>query len=86
LLAAQAAVREGERDAAAVLRAAAGVLAGRGIEPEYLALVDAESFTPVHTLGSAPAILAVAADLGGTRLIDNVPIQAADPAGPATPG
>ena len=86
LLAAQAAVAAGERDAAAILRAAADVLAGRGIEPEYLALVDAESFTPVHTLGSAPAILAVAADLGGTRLIDNVPIQAADPAGPATPG
>jgi pantoate--beta-alanine ligase len=86
LLTAQAAVAAGERDAAAILRAAADVLAGRGIEPEYLALVDAESFTPVHTLGSAPAILAVAADLGGTRLIDNVPIQAADPAGPATPG
>jgi pantoate--beta-alanine ligase len=76
LLAAQAAVRAGERDAAAVLRAAAEVLAGRGIEPEYLALVDAETFVPVGTLGTAPAILAVAADLGGTRLIDNMPIQA----------
>ena len=86
LLAAQAAVAAGERDAAAILRAAADVLAGRGIEPEYLALIDAESFTPVDTLGPAPAILAVAADLSGTRLIDNVPIQAADPAGPATPG
>ena len=52
LLAAQAAVQAGERDAAAVLRAAAEVLAGRGIEPEYLALVDAETFVPVGTLGT----------------------------------
>ena len=66
LLAAQSAVEAGERDASAVLRAAADVLAGRGIEPEYLALVDAESFAPVGTLGPDPAILAVAADLGGT--------------------
>ncbi len=75
LLAAQAAVRAGERDAAAVLGAAAEVLAGRGIEPEYLALVDAETFLPVEVLGASPAILAVAADLGGTRLIDNMPIE-----------
>ncbi len=75
LLAAQAAVRAGERDAAAVLRAAADVLAGRGIEPEYLALVDAETFRSVEVLGASPAILAVAADLGGTRLIDNMPIE-----------
>ena len=75
LLAAQAAVRAGERDAAEVLGAAAEVLAGRGIEPEYLALVDAETFLPVEVLGASPAILAVAADLGGTRLIDNMPIE-----------
>jgi pantoate--beta-alanine ligase len=75
LLAAQAAVQAGERDAAVVLRVAADVLAGRGIEPEYLALVDAETFLPVEVLGASPAILAVAADLGGTRLIDNMPIE-----------
>jgi pantoate--beta-alanine ligase len=75
LLAAQAVVRAGERDAAAVLGAAAEVLTGRGIEPEYLALVDAETFLPVEVLGASPAILAVAADLGGTRLIDNMPIE-----------
>ncbi len=75
LLAAQVAVQAGERDAAAVLRAAADVLAGRGIEPEYLALVDAETFLSVEVLGVAPAILAGAAALGGTRLIDNMAIE-----------
>ncbi len=75
LLVAQATVEAGERDASAVLRAAADVLAGQGIEPEYLALVDAETFVPVQILGDRPAILAVAADLGGTRLIDNMPIE-----------
>src|SRR6478735_10606317 len=75
LLAAQAVVRAGERDAAAVLGAAAEVLTGRGIEPEYLALVDAETFLPVEVLGASPAILAMAADLGGTRLIDNVLVE-----------
>jgi pantoate--beta-alanine ligase len=86
LLAAEAVVRAGERNAAAVLRAAAEVLAGSGIEPEYLALVDAETFVPVDLVGASPAILAVAADLGGTRLIDNMPIAAAEPPGTATPG
>ena len=40
-----------------------------------LALVDAETFLQVNTLQSGPAILAVAADLGGTRLIDNVLVE-----------
>jgi len=51
-------------------------LTDSGIEPEYLALVDADSFLPVDTLGAGPAVLAVAADLGGTRLIDNVLVEA----------
>jgi pantoate--beta-alanine ligase len=74
LLAAQTAVQAGERNAAAVLKAAADVLAGRGIEPEYLALIDAETFVPLEVIGDSPAILAVAAELGGTRLIDNIPL------------
>ena len=72
LRAAQAAVAGGERDAGSLLRAAAEVLAGNGIEPEYLALVDAETFLPVDMLAAGTGVLAVAADLGGTRLIDNV--------------
>ena len=65
-----------------VLQAAADVLARNGIQPEYLALVDAETFLPIDALGAGPAVLAVAADLGGTRLIDNVLVEAVliDPA------
>jgi len=82
LLAGQALAAAGERDAAKVLAAAGAVLAAGGIEPEYLSLVDADSFLPVDTLGAGPAVLAVAADLGGTRLIDNVLVEAVllDPA------
>ena len=72
LLVARAAVAAGERDGPTVLRIAADVLHRNGIEPEYLALVDADTFLPVGSLGGTPAVLAVAADLGGTRLIDNV--------------
>lgn len=38
---------------------------------EYLALVDPETFTPVGENYSGPAILLVAAIVGGVRLIDN---------------
>lgn len=38
---------------------------------EYLALVDPETFTPVGENFSGPAILLVAAIVGGVRLIDN---------------
>ncbi len=62
----------GERDAAALLAASRDVLAGSSIAPEYLALVDADTFTPLAALAGRPAVLAVAADVGGTRLIDNV--------------
>jgi len=76
LLAAQALAAGGEQDAATVLAAATEVLRSSGIEPEYLALVDAETFLPIENLDAGPAVLAVAADLGGTRLIDNVLVEA----------
>ncbi len=62
----------GERAADAVLAAATEVLGRYRISPEYLALVDADTFAPLVTLADRPAVLAVAADVGGTRLIDNV--------------
>lgn len=59
----------------------AGLEAGRaelrnaGVEPEYLEARDAEELTPVTELEGRPVLVAVAARVGGARLIDNVLIQ-----------
>jgi pantoate--beta-alanine ligase len=55
---------------AAVL--AAAKLALSGLAVDYLSLVDPGTFTPVDGAHTGPAILAVAARVGRTRLIDNV--------------
>ncbi|HEY3186046.1 MAG TPA: pantoate--beta-alanine ligase, partial [Solirubrobacteraceae bacterium] len=51
---------------------AAGVAAMRelGVEPEYLALVDPQTFDPAAAL-DGEVLVAVAARVGDTRLIDN---------------
>ena len=54
---------------------AARELDAAGIEPEYLEARDAESFDPVAELNGRPVLIAVAAQVGGARLIDNVLIQ-----------
>jgi len=74
LRAAETAIREGERDAAAVVRAARTQL--NGIEPEYLALVDPDSFQPITSVDGR-VLVAVAARVGATRLIDNTLVQPA---------
>ncbi len=74
LRAAQQAVAGGERDAGAVERAARGAL--NGVEPEYLALVDPDSFQPVQTVDGR-VLVAVAARIGATRLIDNTIVHTA---------
>jgi pantoate--beta-alanine ligase len=60
---------------AAGLEAGARILAEAGIEPEYLEARDAESLDPVAELGQRPVLVAVAAPVGGARLIDNVLID-----------
>jgi pantoate--beta-alanine ligase len=40
------------------------------VEPEYLALVDTDTLAPVDTI-DGEVLLAVAAHVGGVRLIDN---------------
>lgn len=60
---------------AAGLEAGRRQLAGAGIEPEYLEARDAESLAPVVELGDRPVLVAVAAQVGGARLIDNVLIE-----------
>jgi len=70
LEAAETAVAGGERDARAVAAAAHAALEPYGVEPEYLALVAADTLAPVDRIDGA-ALLALAARVGGARLIDN---------------
>ena len=74
LEAAQAAVAAGERDAAAIERAARAAL--NGVTPEYLALVDPDSFEAITTVDGR-VLVAVAARIGATRLIDNTIVHPA---------
>jgi pantoate--beta-alanine ligase len=64
-----------EESLAAGLAAARRELAGAGIEPEYLEARDAEELSPVTALNGRPVLIAVAAQVGGARLIDNVLIR-----------
>lgn len=60
----------------AVRRAARAILADRpGLAVDYLALVDPVDFTEVPEGHTGQAVLAVAAKVGSTRLIDNVPLD-----------
>jgi len=60
---------------------AAGIDAGRaelrsaGIEPEYLEARDPDDLSPVTELGDRPVLIAVAAEVGSARLIDNVLVE-----------
>jgi pantoate--beta-alanine ligase len=66
----------GERSTRALLEAARSAMASHGIEPEYLALVDAATLEPIDEL-DGEALLALAARIGDVRLIDNVMLGAA---------
>lgn len=46
-----------------------------GIEPEYLEARDAGDLSPAAELNGRPVLVAVAARIGGARLIDNVLIE-----------
>jgi pantoate--beta-alanine ligase len=72
LRAGQASFLAGRRDPAAVEAAARALLEGQpGVEPDYVALVDAVSFEPAKQ-AEPGQVLAIAARVGRTRLIDNV--------------
>ena len=73
LRAADARAREESLDAG--LAAARAELDGAGIEPEYLEARDPDDLTPVAELNGRPVLIAVAARVGGARLIDNVLID-----------
>ncbi len=60
----------GERDVAALEAVGRAALASFAVEPDYLALVDPGSLAPLTTVAGT-ALVAVAATVGGVRLIDN---------------
>jgi pantoate--beta-alanine ligase len=64
---------------AAALEAARADLRAVGVEPEYLEARDAEDLTPTAELAGRPVLIAVAAQVGGARLIDNVLIEPLNP-------
>jgi pantoate--beta-alanine ligase len=64
----------------AAVRAAHAVLDhAAALEPpvrlDYVALIDPADFTEAGPGHTGPAVLAVAAKVGGTRLIDNIPLE-----------
>ena len=72
LSAARGAFQAGQRDPAAVEAAARDLLEDApGVEPDYVALVDPATFEPAKQ-AEAGQVLATAARVGRTRLIDNV--------------
>ena len=74
LEAAEQAVAHGERAPGAVRDAALEAMAPFDVEPEYLALVRPDTLAPVDAV-EGDVLVAVAARVGETRLIDNTLIQ-----------
>jgi pantoate--beta-alanine ligase len=72
LNAAAAVVAAGERDADAIRAAALAEIGD--LEAEYLAIVDPLTFGPLRTV-SARTLVAIAAQVGPVRLIDNVVLE-----------
>jgi pantoate--beta-alanine ligase len=71
LRAVEAAVAEGEHDAGRALAAGEAILAEAGIAPEYFAAVSSDTLEPVARI-AGETLVAIAANVGGVRLIDNV--------------
>ena len=72
--AARAAVAGGRIDADSVLGAARAELDAAGVEPEYLELRSTTDLSPVERVNGS-TLLAVAAQVGRARLIDNAILQ-----------
>ena len=78
LFEAEARLRQGERHAGPLLDGVRDAM--RGVDIDYVALVDAETMRPVQEV-TGPVLLAVAAQLPTARLIDHIKF---DPAGAET--
>jgi pantoate--beta-alanine ligase len=69
--AANAVIGAGETDAGVVTHVVTKAMLGRGVEPDYVAVVDAETLAPMSRIDRR-AIIAIAGRVGPVRLIDNV--------------
>jgi pantoate--beta-alanine ligase len=79
--------RAAEGAAAALAAAQETLRAEPALAVDYVAVVDPRTFTPVRPGQAGPAVIAAAATVGRTRLIDNVPVVlAAEPAARITKG
>jgi pantoate--beta-alanine ligase len=88
LRAGAAAARDGQ-GVPVVLEAAQEVLRGEpALAVDYVAVVDPRTFGPVHCgpVHGGTALIVAAARAGGTRLIDNVPVELAGPGSSDTEG
>jgi len=70
--------RAGERVAETLRRTVRDALAGTPVRLEYVSVSDRESFEEVERV-ERPALLLVAAWVGTTRLIDNIPLDPETP-------
>jgi pantoate--beta-alanine ligase len=64
----------GECSVAALLQAASSAMERFEVEPEYLTIVDPDTFQALDSI-QAPSLLVLAARVGAIRLIDNVLLQ-----------
>jgi pantoate--beta-alanine ligase len=71
---AQALFSAGETDGAALQAALWGEMSVPGVDPEYAQVVDAATLAPVER-AKASDVMAVAARVGSTRLIDNAALR-----------
>ena len=72
--AAEASIANGEREAAKVVRAGTDAMRAHDVEPEYFALVSADTLRPMERV-AGEVLIAVAARVGPVRLIDNVIVR-----------
>jgi pantoate--beta-alanine ligase len=70
-------VEGGTTSAALLARAGRAIAEAAGVAVEYWAIVDPTTFEPVEEVGSRPTLAIVAGEVGGVRLIDNMPLPPA---------
>jgi pantoate--beta-alanine ligase len=79
LRAAEQRAAEGERSVDTIVATVREELRKAGIEPEYVEARDARDLSHVSELNGRPVLLAVAARVGGARLIDNTILTTTTP-------